>query len=122
MVPQFWNADELTWSVIARIDGQAYSIFGVPHPGRGVQPATLQSAEYTSTHTIFTVTAGPATVTLRFFSPVSPKNFIRQSLPFSYLTVSAARANGRSPNVQIYSDIDNSWAGQYGTQVSTSWD
>lgn len=26
-----------------------------------------------------------------------------------------------SPNVQIYLDIDNSWAGQYGLHVSTAW-
>lgn len=120
-VPQFWNGDELTWSFIARIDGQVFSLLGVPDPGSGVRAASLQGAEYTSTHTAFTLDAGSATIVLDFFSPISPKNDVRQSLPFSYVTVSASGKNGASPSVQVYSDIDNSWAGQFGQYVSTTW-
>lgn len=56
------------------------------------------------------MTAGSREFILDFFSPVSPKNYLRQSLPFSYLTVTLAA--GDSASVQIYSDIDSSWAGQ----------
>ncbi|KAK4549818.1 hypothetical protein LTR36_005119 [Oleoguttula mirabilis] len=120
-VPQFWNGQNLTWSVIARINGQAYSLFGVPIPGSGVKAASVQSAEYTSTHTTFTLTAGPASFVLDFLSPISPLDYVRQSLPFSYLTVSTSGTNGATPDVQIYSDIDNSWIGQFGFDMQTSW-
>ncbi|KAK5127457.1 hypothetical protein LTR85_006796 [Meristemomyces frigidus] len=120
-VPQFWNGQNLTWSIIARIDGQAYSLFGVPVPGAGVKAASVQSAEYTSTHTTFTLTAGSASFVLDFLSPISPLDYVRQSLPFSYVTVSASGTNGATPDVQIYSDIDNSWIGQFGEDVQTSW-
>lgn len=116
---QSWNGDELTWAVIARVDGEAWSIFGVPKADDGVRPARRQSAEYIATHTTFCVAAGSAMVVLDFISPMSPKNYLRQSLPFSYLTVAVSGSNGASPDVQIYSDIDNSWAGQYGAHVST---
>jgi hypothetical protein len=67
------------------------------------------------------VNAGSATFILDFFSPVSPENYIRQSLPFSYLTVSAGGLNGATASIQIYSDIDNSWTGQFGEDGSTGW-
>ena len=106
---------------MARVDGERYTLFGVSSPVSGVNTGTLQSVEYTSTHTTFVVNAGSATFILDFFSPVSPENYIRQSLPFSYLTVSAGGLNGATVSIQLYSDIDNSWAGQFGEDVATGW-
>ncbi|KAI9686550.1 MAG: hypothetical protein M1822_003561 [Bathelium mastoideum] len=106
--PQFWFGNNITWSVLARVDGTAYSLFGA---SGGPQGATVLSGEYTSTRSIFTLSAGNANFVLDFLSPVSPKDYVRQSLPFSYLTVSASGANGSSPSVQIYTDIDDSWLG-----------
>lgn len=122
---QFWSGNKLVWSVIARVDGTAYNLFGVASPNDGTESGTVTAATYTSTHSTFTVTAGSREFTLDFFSPVSPKNYLRQSLPFSYLTVTVAA--GDSSSVQIYSDIDSSWTGQpansdwgYSTSGSTS--
>ncbi|EPS29563.1 hypothetical protein PDE_04513 [Penicillium oxalicum 114-2] len=109
---QFWDGNKLIWSVIARVDDVAYNLFGVAFPPNGTQSAIVTQATYTSSHTTFTVTAGSRDFTLDFFSPVSPKNHLRQSLPFSYLTVTLAAGDPRS--VQIYSDIDASWTGQPG--------
>lgn len=100
----------MTWSVIARVNGQAYSLFGVSNTLDRLQEATVTAANFTSTHSIFTLEAGSKTFTLDFLSPVSPQNLLRQSLPFSYLTVSVS--GGSSESVQIYSDIDASWTGK----------
>lgn len=81
--PQFWAGQSLSWSVMARIDGEMYSLMNGKNAGDDILPAVVSSAEYTSTHSIFTLSAGPVTVTLDFFSPVSPFNHLRQSLPFS---------------------------------------
>ena len=115
----------MTWSVIARVDGQAYSLFGVSNALEGVQEASVKEANFTSTHSIFTLEAGSRTFTLDFLSPVSPQNLLRQSLPFSYLTVSVS--GGSTGSVQIYSDIDSSWTGkpdnaewQFSTNGSTA--
>lgn len=89
------------------MDGQAYNLFGVPDAINGTQAAEVTDAKFTSTHSIFTLNAGSKTITLDFLSPVSPKNYLRQSLPFAYLTVTV---NGNdSADVQVYSDIDASW-------------
>ncbi|KUJ14290.1 glutaminase [Mollisia scopiformis] len=115
--PQFWAGQDLSWSVLTRIDGTTYKIFGAPAALTGSVDASLVSAEYTSSHSLFTLTAGPITVVLDFFSPVSPKNYLRQSLPFSYLTVSVSGT--ASHEIQVYSDIDESWTGQSGNTVGT---
>lgn len=58
-----------------------------------------------------TLTAGGATFTLDFFSPVSPTNYVRQSMPYSYLTVSVSGVP-KGATVDIMSEIDNTWTGQ----------
>lgn len=81
---QFWRGEELGWAVMVRIDGQAYSLMGVPDlEDSDILPAKVRRAEFTSTHSLFDLTAGGLGLTLDFFSPVSPSNYVRQSLPFS---------------------------------------
>ncbi|KAJ5666641.1 hypothetical protein N7462_011050 [Penicillium macrosclerotiorum] len=108
---QFWAGQELGWSVLVRVDGQVYSLMGVPElKVHQIRPAIVRRAEFTSTHSIFDLTAGSVGFTLDFFSPVSPSNYLRQSLPFSYLTVKVSHSWGH--DIQIYSDIDGRWTGQ----------
>lgn len=101
---------------MARVDGTTYKLFGAPEPLNGSVEAALMSAKYTSTHSVFTFKAGDSIFSLDFFSPVSPKNYLRQSLPFSYLTISVS--SKASSKTQIYSDIDERWTGQNGSTVS----
>ncbi|KAI4188953.1 MAG: hypothetical protein L6R41_001797 [Letrouitia leprolyta] len=102
---------------MARVNGQAYSLLGLPSPPSGVIEASVSNAEYTATHTVFSLLAGNVSITLDFLSPVSPSNYVRQSLPFSYLTISAANAAGN--DIQIYMDLDETWTGQSGSTGNT---
>ncbi|TIA16481.1 CBD9-like protein [Aureobasidium pullulans] len=88
--PQFWYGSNLGWSVLANVDRQTYNLFGVSRPAVNTKAATVVKASFTSTHSIFVVTAGNAQFTLDFFSPVSPKDYVRQSLPFSYLSITTS--------------------------------
>ncbi|RAK98793.1 DUF1793-domain-containing protein [Aspergillus ibericus CBS 121593] len=108
--PQFWAGQSLTWSVMARVNGQAYSLMGIKDPDENIRPAIVESAEYTATHSIFTLSAGSTIFTLDFFSPISPSSYLRQSLPFSYLTVSVSYAAFK--RIEIYSSIDGTWTGR----------
>jgi hypothetical protein len=101
-----------------RVDDVAYNVFGVSSDAASTS-ATVNSAAFSATHSIFELTAGTADITLDFFSPVSFTNYTRQSLPFSYLTVSATGVDGATPDVQIYSDIDESWTGQTSTTTGS---
>ncbi|KAF5866664.1 hypothetical protein ETB97_010759 [Aspergillus alliaceus] len=94
---------------MAPVDGQTCSLMGEKKSDDDILPAVVSSADYTSTHSVFTLSAGSATSTLDFFSPVSP-NYLRQSLPFSCLSVSVSAASAN--NIQVYSSIDGRWRGK----------
>ena len=96
--------------VMARVDGEAYKLFGCSNTNVTAKKPVQKSIEFTSTHTTITSQAGSTKVTLDFFSPVDPDDFVRQSLPFSYLTVSMV--GDANSDIDIFSAIDGSWTGQ----------
>jgi hypothetical protein len=114
--PEFWAGQPLTWSILARVNGETYSLFGVPGGISNVTAATTGAVTYTSSHTLVNLTAGKAKLTLDFFSPVLPDtgDYARQSLPYSYLTVTATSSSLELVDVQILSAIDQSWTAQKG--------
>ena len=121
--PQFWAGQNLSWPIVARIDGSAFALFGVPNPIDGLANAHTESVSYTSSHTIFNLAAGDANITLDFFSPVlpAPEDYARQSLPYSYLTVSVSNPTDKDVRVQVAAGIDQTWTNQNGAaQLSFS--
>lgn len=115
---QFWSNQTLGWQIAARVDGHAYSLFGFPDGLSGGTEATQTSISMSSTHTNITLTAGAATFHLDFFSPVSPKDYVRYSLPFSYLTVSASAPGS---DIEILSATDEAWTAQEGSVSYTKY-
>lgn len=111
--PEFWQGQTLYWPIFARVDDITYYLFSEANGVDNAQAATETSIEFSATHTIITLTAGAATVTVDFFSPVSPDNYIRQSLPYSYLTVNVTSAAAH--DIQIFSGVDDSWSGFSGS-------
>ncbi|KAK0640141.1 Glutaminase A [Lasiodiplodia hormozganensis] len=111
---QFWAGQKLGWSVMAQVDDKLYSLFGMPNPQDNVSSATVDGAEYTATRSDFNLTAGNAMFTLSFLSPVFPgsddASLSKQSLPLSFLTVTARPKSGQ-PDIKIYSDIGHEWLG-----------
>ncbi|KAJ7671625.1 hypothetical protein DFH06DRAFT_1320412 [Mycena polygramma] len=92
--PQFWTGSashiSLGWAGLVNVDGTTYSFLGNPVvPGSTFTKATQTSAKFTSTQSTFVLTAGPIELTVNFLSPVEPTNLLHQSIPFSYLAVSA---------------------------------
>lgn len=43
------------------------------------------------------------------WSNIKPNDLLRQSIPFSYLAVSAASTDGKAHSVQVYTDISAEW-------------
>ncbi|KAK4541039.1 hypothetical protein LTR36_008408 [Oleoguttula mirabilis] len=112
--PEFWAGQDITWTVLARVNGVTYSLFGNPQDTTDTSPATTTGISFTSSHTLVDLTAGAASFTLDFFSPVLPgtSDYARQSLPYSYLTVTANATSSQS--VQVLSAIDQTWTAQNG--------
>ena len=85
----------------------------------GGREATQNSLTWTSTQTVFHFTAGGVNITANFLSPVIPTDLVRQSLPYSYLTVTVSPNDGAAHSVQLYTDITGEWASNDWTQEIT---
>ncbi|KAK8209797.1 hypothetical protein IWZ01DRAFT_330474 [Phyllosticta capitalensis] len=111
---EFWTGAKLGWSVMASVDGDVYRLFGVENTLDSVKTATVIGAQYTSTRTIFNLTVGSnVRFSLEFLSPIFPdaddESLRKQSLPLSFLTVTAS--SNAKKTIRIYSDVDHTWLG-----------
>ncbi|KAI0066101.1 hypothetical protein BV25DRAFT_1797287 [Artomyces pyxidatus] len=100
----------LGWNGLALVDGVPYiflSDFRVPSLNT---TSTLMSTVVTPTRTILTIQAGPMEFNVTFLSPIEPGNWIRQSVPFSYMYIDAQSLDRQNHSVQLYSSIGGDWA------------
>lgn len=110
------------WEGIVRVDGTSYEVLGAASTNAniaGLKQASQKSVTTTPTQTIFTLTAGPVNVVVTFLSPVEYNDLQRQSIPLSYMLITAASNDGNSHSVQVYSDISGEWASNDVTQTIT---
>ncbi|KAI3399577.1 hypothetical protein diail_6216 [Diaporthe ilicicola] len=109
----FWQGDPLGWEGIVTIDGISYEYLGIgsqcPPQRAHLEVAKPQTVSYDSQYSNFTFIAGPVTIEASFFSPVTPNDICRSSIPLSYLTTSFKSNDCQSHSVQFYSDINAAW-------------
>ncbi|CCM05442.1 uncharacterized protein FIBRA_07661 [Fibroporia radiculosa] len=96
----------LGWTGHIRVDDETYRWLG---DDNYASAGNLISIEVTPTRTIYNVQAGLMDVTITFLSPIEPSDWVRQSIPFSYLAVNASSNDGQAHSVQLYSDISAEW-------------
>lgn len=61
--------------------------------------------------------AGSVVITLEFLSPLTPGDLVRQTLPYSYLSIIVTSKDGKDHDTKLYTDIDarfisNNWKAQ----------
>jgi Domain of unknown function (DUF5127) len=102
--PNNGNRNKITgWTGMIRVDGTPYVWMGNPGNAANVNQT---SYTYTSTRSIFTMDVGGLVqMNITFLSPITPDDFQRQSLPFSYVDVAVSSLDGKSHSVQLYTDI-----------------
>ncbi|KAF8273701.1 hypothetical protein EI94DRAFT_1715629 [Lactarius quietus] len=98
----------LGWAVFVRIDELTYSFLG-DEPLTSMNPVNVTDMVITPTQTVVAAQAGPMQVNLTFLNPIEPRDWIKQSIPFSYLAFSAQSLDGAAHNVQVYSDVSGEW-------------
>jgi hypothetical protein len=99
----------LGWTGLIKVDGKTFVWMGAPD---GFNDTASQTAyEYTSTKSIFTITADDKVqLKVTFLSAITPEDFKRQSLTFAYMNVEVSSLDDTEHDVQIYTDIS---AGRY---------
>ncbi|ROV93941.1 hypothetical protein VSDG_06274 [Cytospora chrysosperma] len=123
--PIFWPGDSVGWEGIVKVDGISYEYLGAGSQSlpklNNFQTAKPKSVSYDSQYSNFTFLAGPVEIEASFFSPVTPRNICRSSIPLSYLTTSFKSINGSTHSVQFYSDINAAWI-SYESNQTVLWD
>ncbi|KAJ7682669.1 DUF1793-domain-containing protein [Mycena polygramma] len=108
--PTFWTGSTLGWAGFVKVDGTSYVFLGSPAvAGTTFSKAVQKSSQFTSTQSVFVLSAGAVDITVTFLSPVEPTDLVKQSIPFAYMAVSAVATDGESHTVQVYSDISAEW-------------
>ncbi|KAF2468830.1 glutaminase GtaA [Lindgomyces ingoldianus] len=117
--PTFWTGQITGWAGLIRVDGNAFAWMGAP---KSIKTATQTAYEYTSTKSIFTIEVdGKVSMKVTFLSPLTPEDFKRQSLIFSYMQVEVSSLDGSNHDVQLYTDISAEWiSGDHGDVAQ--WD
>jgi hypothetical protein len=116
----------LGWSVFVRVDGLSYSFLGDEGlvPGGPLNGSVnFTNIVVTPTQTVIVAQAGPMQVNLTFLNPIEvrfhpsdtfnilhiyhlkPGDWVKQSIPFTYMAFTAESSDGASHAVQVYSDV-----------------
>ncbi|CAG8400235.1 unnamed protein product [Penicillium salamii] len=104
--PVFWQNQVTGWAGMIRVDGDVYTWMGLP----GTKTVNQIAYEYTSTKSIFTMHVdNKLEMNITFLSPITPEDFKRQSLVFSYLNVEVSSLDDQDYDVQVYADISAEW-------------
>ena len=105
-----------------RVDGLTYSFLGDAPFNNGT--VNLMNTVVTPTQTVLTAEAGRMQFNLTFLNPIEvrlvsshlllssfnytvfqPGDWVKQSIPFSYMSLTAESLDGAAHTVQVYSDV-----------------
>ncbi|KAI1763114.1 DUF1793-domain-containing protein [Hypoxylon sp. FL1150] len=113
--PIFWFGQGLGWEGIVVVDGNSFEYMGTSindFPELSYYNTTVPlEVKFDSQFSNFTFLAGPVIITASFFSPVTPKDICRSSIPLSYLTTTVQSSDGKPHHIQFYSDVNAQWIG-----------
>lgn len=103
---------ELGWAGIIRIDDEAFVFLGDPlSEDIGTKLVANQTSfKYTATRSIFGFEARGVDFTVTFLSPVTPHDYVRTSLPLSFLSIDVDPKALKKHHISVYSDINGGWA------------
>lgn len=95
------------------VDGVSYEYLGIGSQSlpalKHLKIAQPKTVSYDSQYSNFTFQAGAVEILASFFSPVTPKDICRTSIPLSYLTTSVQSLDGQNHHVRFYSDVNGAW-------------
>ncbi|CAK7216704.1 hypothetical protein SBRCBS47491_002918 [Sporothrix bragantina] len=110
----FWNGIPLGWDGLVAVDNVTYEYLGTGAQSLQritglVEPARPQSVRYDMHYSNFTFLAGPVEIKASFFSPVTPRDVCRTSIPLSYLTTTVRVLDNQTHAIRVYSDVNDAW-------------
>ncbi|KAH9013335.1 hypothetical protein EDB84DRAFT_1278273, partial [Lactarius hengduanensis] len=97
---------------LVRVNNETFLFVGYvfdPQANRPITPVNSTSGVVSPTQTMFTAEAGPMQINLTFLNPIEPGDWVKQSIPLSYISFTAKSLDGAAHAVQVYLDISAEW-------------
>ncbi|KAH9011353.1 hypothetical protein EDB85DRAFT_1127573, partial [Lactarius pseudohatsudake] len=101
------SLDVLNLVVLVRVDNITYLFLG--NASTVNTTVNLTDVVVSPTQTKLTAEAGPMQIILTFLNPIEPGDWVKQSIPFSYMTLTAESRDGTVHAMQVYSDLNLEW-------------
>ncbi|KAH9040733.1 hypothetical protein EDB85DRAFT_1858640 [Lactarius pseudohatsudake] len=106
-VPGEYSSFDLV--VLVRVDNTTFTFLGDGVSDPALIGVHLSNAVISPTQTVLTAEAGPVQINLTFLNPIEPNDWVKQSIPLSYLSLTAKSLDGAAHAVQVYSDLAAEW-------------
>ncbi|KAH9028323.1 hypothetical protein EDB84DRAFT_1272333 [Lactarius hengduanensis] len=101
--------------VLVRVDNITYLFLGYADTVNTT--VNLTNTVISPTQTQLIAKAGPMQFNLTFLNPIEPGDWIKQSIPFSYLSLTAMTLDGEAHAVQVHSHLSAEWMSANRSQV-----
>ncbi|KAH9180826.1 hypothetical protein EDB89DRAFT_1877203 [Lactarius sanguifluus] len=105
---QLTTLQVLNLVVLVRVDNSTYLFLGnAPTVNTNVN---LTNVVISPTQTKLTAEAGPMQINLTFLNPIEHEDLVKQSMPFSYMSLTAESLDGTAHAMQVYLDLNVGWS------------
>ncbi|KAH9021481.1 hypothetical protein EDB84DRAFT_1274954 [Lactarius hengduanensis] len=94
-------------AILVRVDNKTFSFLG--YSDLGLIPVNVTSAVVSPTRSMLSAKAGHMQINLTFLNPIEPGDWVKQSIPLSYMSLTATSLDGVAHSVQVYSDLGAGW-------------
>ncbi|KAH9180840.1 hypothetical protein EDB89DRAFT_1840710 [Lactarius sanguifluus] len=94
--------------VLVRVDNSTYLFLG--NASTVNTTVNLTNVVISPTQTKLTAEAGPMQIILTFLNPIEHEDWVKQSIPFSYMSLTAESLDGTAHAMQVYSDLNLGWS------------
>ncbi|KAH8995309.1 hypothetical protein EDB92DRAFT_1943297 [Lactarius akahatsu] len=98
------SLDLLNLVVLVRVDNSTYLFLG--NASTVNTTVNLTNVTVSPTQTKLIADAGPMQINLTFLNPIEREDWVKQSIPFSYMTLTAESRDGTAHAIQVYSDLN----------------
>jgi hypothetical protein len=94
-------------TILVRVDNVTYAVLG--YESESVRYVLINNMTLSPTQTKVTIEAGPMQINLTFLNPIEPNDWVKQSIPFSYVSLTARSLDGAAHSVQVYTELVVEW-------------
>ncbi|KAH8980366.1 hypothetical protein EDB86DRAFT_569871 [Lactarius hatsudake] len=104
------SLEVLNLVVLVRVDNSTYLFLG--NASTVNTTVNFTNVAVSPTQTKLTAEAGPMQINLTFLNPIEREDWVKQSIPFSYMTLTAESRDGTAHAMQVYSDLTLRWSSE----------